>query len=81
MNTREVLKDWVKDALRRNDGKLKLIEVAKDIWTHHEKELRSSGDLFFSWQYDMRWAATALRKAGEIEPANDRGIWKLTNGR
>ena len=81
MNTRDVLKDWVKGALCRNDGKLKLIDVAKDIWTHHEKELRSSGDLFFSWQYDMRWAATALRKAGEIEAANDRGIWKLTSGR
>ena len=81
MNTRDVLKDWVKDALRRNSGELELIEVAKDIWTHHEKDLRSSGDLFFSWQYDMRWAATALRKAGEIEAATDRGIWKLTIGR
>ena len=81
MNTRDVLKDWVKDALRRNGGELKLIAVAKDIWKHHEKDLRSSGDLFFSWQYDMRWAATALRKAGEIEAATDRGIWKLTSGR
>ena len=81
MNTRDVLKDWVKDALRRNSGELNLIGVAKDIWAHHEKDLRSSGDLFFSWQYDMRWAATALRKSGEIEAATDRGIWKLTNGR
>ena len=81
MNTRDVLKDWVKDALRRNDGKLRLIDLAKDIWAHHETELKSSGDLFFSWQYDMRWAATALRKAGELEAANDRGIWQLTSGR
>ena len=81
IKTVAVYSDADKDALRRNSGELRLIEVAKDIWTHHEKDLKSSGDLFFSWQYDMRWAATALRKAGEIEAATDRGIWKLASGR
>ena len=81
MNTKGVLQGWVKDALRRNGGELSLIDVAKDIWTFHESELRGSGNLFFSWQYDMRWAATLLRKAGELEAVTDRGIWKLTSGR
>jgi hypothetical protein len=78
MITRDVLKDWIKDALRRNGGQMKLIDVAKDIWSHHLEDLKGSGDLFFSWQYDMRWAATALRRAGELQAADDRGVWKLT---
>ncbi|WP_343591700.1 hypothetical protein [Paracidovorax wautersii] len=80
MASRTDLKTWVKDALRRHGGELSLIDVAKDIWTHHEIELRDSGDLFFSWQYDMRWACTALREAGEIEPPEKRGMWKLVPG-
>ena len=80
MTSRDNLKVWVKDALRRGGGELKLIDVAKDIWLHHESELRDSGDLFFSWQYDMRWACTALREAGEIEPPEKRGTWKLVPG-
>ncbi|SDW39046.1 hypothetical protein SAMN05444006_10397 [Allgaiera indica] len=25
-----------------------------------------SGDLFYTWQYDMRWAAQNLRGAGKL---------------
>jgi hypothetical protein len=80
MTTRSDLKVWVKDALRRNGGELKLIDVAKDLWLHHESELRSAGDLFYSWQYDMRWACTALRSEGEVEAAEKPGVWKLVAG-
>lgn len=43
-----------------------MLEVAKAIWNKHEGELRSSGDLFGTWQHDMRWAADRLRKAGRL---------------
>lgn len=43
-----------------------MIDVAKHIWANHEDELKRSGDLFYSWQYDMRWAAQNLRGAGQL---------------
>ncbi len=60
------LKTWVVDALEATGGTSTIVEVARHIWDHHEQELRRSGDLFFTWQYDMRWAATALRKEGKM---------------
>ncbi|GAA0762278.1 hypothetical protein GCM10009107_46580 [Ideonella azotifigens] len=74
---RDVLKQWVIDALQRSGGEAHLISVARDIWTHHESDLREAGDLFFSWQYDMRWACTALRSEGVVEPASKSGVWTL----
>lgn len=80
MATKHDLADWVTSALSRLGGRGRLTSVARDIWSHHESELRSSGDLFFTWQYDMRWAANVLRRKGimvsaEISP---HGIWELT---
>ncbi|WP_394510238.1 hypothetical protein [Roseateles sp. DXS20W] len=73
------MKAWVVEALARNGGEAHLLVVARDIWAHHEQELRGAGDLFFSWQYDMRWACTALREKGIVLPANKSGIWTLAD--
>lgn len=79
MATKQDLQDWVVEALRTNGGRATLVEVAKHIWKSHERDLRSSGDLFYTWQYDMRWAANGLRrrnimKAAEVSP---NGVWEL----
>lgn len=66
MATREDLKQWVLTAIHQAGGSSSLIEVARHIWQHHEAELRASGDMFYTWQYDMRWAATALCKEGRM---------------
>jgi hypothetical protein len=55
------------------------VDVCKYVWDNYEQELRASKTLFYTWQYDIRWAATALRKsrkmkAKEISP---RGVWEL----
>jgi hypothetical protein len=49
------------------------------VWKNHENELRRSGDLFFTWQYDIRWTATQLRKEGVMRAANlsPKGTWEL----
>jgi len=80
MSTRHELKLWVEEALRRYGGQAKLLDVAKDIWKHHEAGLLAAGELFFTWHYDMRWAATSLRKDGVVEESGTRGIWKLVSG-
>ena len=73
------LKGWVVDAIRAHGGNARLIEVAKHIWQNHNEELKRSGDLFYTWQYDMRWAATVLRKSGVMKSAemSRAGRWEL----
>ncbi|SDY44385.1 hypothetical protein [Eubacterium barkeri] len=65
--------------LKKLGGCGSIVDVCKYMWKHHEKELRASGDLFYTWQYDIRWAATKLRKTKELKDAKDspRGIWEL----
>lgn len=79
MATKHDVTDWVAAALKVLGGRGSLIEVAREIWKKHEAELRASGDLFYTWQYDMRWSANVLRRKGimksaEISPA---GVWEL----
>jgi hypothetical protein len=74
---REDLQPIVVEALASLGGRAKLIDVAKYVWRHHEGDITRSGDLFFTWQYDMRWAATRLRKAGKIKAPDSSRIWEL----
>jgi hypothetical protein len=66
MATKADLQDWVVQAIRAHGGETSLVNVARHIWENHEAELKASGDLFYTWQYDMRWAATVLRKQGTL---------------
>lgn len=79
MTTRLELQEWVIDAIKESGGTATIVEVAKHIWMNHEAELKLAGDLFFTWQYDMRWACTRLRERKIVEAAeiSDRGEWKL----
>jgi hypothetical protein len=72
------LSDWVVEALKSNDGEGSILYVAKHIWDNHRADLKGT-DLFYSWQYDMRWAATNLRKRGLLVAVGDdrRGKWTL----
>lgn len=67
MVKRDVLMEWVVDALRAHGGASSVVGVAKYIWQHHESELRNAGDLFYTWQYDIRWAAKELRDRGLLK--------------
>jgi len=77
--TKYDLQTWVEEALRALGGSGTVVEVAREIWLRHERDLRESGDLFFTWQYDMRWAAQALRDTGRAKRASGgrRGLWEL----
>lgn len=79
MLTRDVLEDWVLNALVASGGVGSPASVAKHIWEHHRADLEGAGDLFYTWQYDMRWAAQRLRDAGKLAKANNRNVpWRLT---
>ncbi len=79
MGFRENLKEWVKDALGELGGRASINEVARQIWLDHETDLKSSGDYFYSWQYDMRWAAQRLRDKNVLgfHKVGAKSVWVL----
>lgn len=79
MATKRDLAFWVEAALRDLGGAASIVDVARAIWARHHAELEVSGDLFFTWQYDMRWAALTLRKRGILAPPGQSGdrTWSL----
>jgi hypothetical protein len=41
-------------------------------------ELEQSGDLFYTWQYDICWAAQKLRDVGVLVKADNRNVpWQI----
>lgn len=70
---------WVLEAVESLGGGGTVVEVSREIWRLHETDLRDAGDLFFTWQYDIRWAAQLLRDEGKLMPADQapRGVWAL----
>lgn len=79
MATKHDLSDWIVEALRAAGGSAGIVEICRHVWDHHEDELRRSETLFYTWQYDIRWAATGLRKRRALKAANvsPRGVWEL----
>lgn len=78
MATKQDLKQWVVQALVSLGGAGTVTEVAKVVWEQHSAELETSGDLFYTWQYDLRWAATKLRHDGVLRASSKkRAPWML----
>ena len=50
------LEQWIIECLRARGGGATLVEICWWIWKNRENDLRDSGDLFVTWQYDVRWA-------------------------
>jgi len=79
MATKDDLKTWLVEALESLGGRGTIVTICKAVWEKHGGELQESGNLFFTWQYDIRWAANRLRrenvmKSAEISP---EGLWEL----
>jgi hypothetical protein len=73
---------WIIDGLRANGGRVHFIEVAKHIWKHHRKEIEASGDFFYKWQYELRWAANQLVRDNKIRKSDRQAFGNsLSNSR
>ena len=80
MATKTDLMTWVIEALEGLGGSGTVVEVSRVVWREHELDLRQSGDLYYTWQYDIRWAAQKLRNNGVLKPilARRAGVpWEL----
>lgn len=76
---REDLPHILHESITELGGAADIVTVCKHVWDNYRVELEKSGDLFYTWQYDIRWAATELRKNGIMRPAESsaRGVWEL----
>lgn len=74
------LPSLVVKALRSNNNRGTIVEVSKYVWNNYKHDLEKSGDLFYTWQYDIRWAATELRKNKILKDSklSPKGLWELS---
>lgn len=82
MTSRAVLVDWVEDALKSLGGSSSILQVAKEVYRRNAYTLTQEDNLFYTWQYDMRWAAQKLRDQGKLDNSETnadlkKGQWKL----
>ena len=79
MKTRIDLCDWIVEALKEFKGKATIVKVKEYIWQHHQAELIGSGNLHFTWNDDIFWAATQLRAKGILknDKSTSKSIWEL----
>ena len=55
------------------------MEIFRQFWKLYGDDLSEEDDLFYTWNYDIRWAATELRKFGRMKQAfqSPKGIWEI----
>jgi hypothetical protein len=72
--------DWLVEALQAGKGAGRIADLCKHVWETHRADLEKSGDLLYTWQYDIRWAAYQLRKLGKLKAmaVSPKGVWELT---
>lgn len=69
-------------------GRAKMMDIFKSFWAKYKNVLNEDEDIFYTWNYDIRWAATQLRKEKRMKPAETRentcgapvspkGIWEI----
>jgi len=75
MAKREILKAMVLEALVDAGQPLGWVDCAKAIWNKRQDDLLASGDVFYTWQYDMRWAMQVLRDEDRVQRVG-RGKWE-----
>ena len=86
--TRQDLPNLLYETIKSLGGKAVMIDIFREFWKLYSKQIRQSGDLFYTWQYDIRWAATKLRKQNKMKPASTKenpkglnmspkGIWEI----
>lgn len=76
---KEDLQILLKNVLNQLGGSAPIMEVFKKFYEMYGKNLDKNDDLFYTWNYDIRWAATELRKKHIMKPINlsPRGVWEL----
>lgn len=86
--TRKDLPEILYDLIKELGGRAEMMEVFKAFWEKYKTQLHETDDIFYTWNYDIRWAATKLRKSKKMKQASrqenshggyasPRGIWEI----
>ena len=69
------------EAVVAQNGEATIVQICKYVWENHERDLRASDSLFYTWGYDIRWAGQWLRDNEYLQPtkACKRGVWVITS--
>ena len=75
---RKSMTEWIVEALRELGGSGSVLEICKAVWENHGEEIAHAGDMFYKWQYEIRWAGHSLEKEGSSShQASPAGKWHL----
>ncbi len=88
MMTRSDLPNILYSILKQLGGSATMMDVFKKFWVDNKHKLHETDDIFYSWNFDIRWAATQLRKQGKMKPAtkkenthgsdmSPKGVWEI----
>lgn len=66
------------DIIRSLGGRADMMTVFEEFWRRYGATLTPPDPLFYTWNYDIRWAATELRKSGKMKSTHlcEKGIWE-----
>lgn len=78
MTSAEILQSWLLEGLAASGGSASPVDIAKQVWARHRGDLESAGDLFYTWQIDLRASAETLRASGVLH-IDDAGAWVMTD--
>jgi hypothetical protein len=79
MKPDSLLSSWIVAALGEPGSSASPLEVARLVWVRHEQDLKSAGDLLFTWQVDLRTTAEAMASEGTLL-VEESGDWTLPEG-
>ncbi|WP_156393641.1 hypothetical protein [Nocardioides sp. Root140] len=79
MTSDSLLGSWIVEALGVAGRSASPLAVAKLVWARHEQDLRSAGDLLFTWQLDLRSTAAEMVADGRLS-VEKSGDWTLPAG-
>ena len=76
MKSESLLSSWIVEALGASGRSASPLQVAKLVWARHEQDLKSAGDLLFTWQIDLRATAETMVAEGSLV-SEESGDWTL----
>lgn len=86
---RNDLPDLLYKTIQSLGGKASMMDIFREFWKFYASKLDPAEDMFYTWNYDIRWAATELRNNGRMKPAHSKenpgelvdespkGIWEI----
>ena len=68
----------LENVLKEMNGNGYILDISKKFWIKYKDNITPDNNLFYTWQYDIRWAATELRKNNiMVRPDLEKGLWTL----